>query len=57
MTAEIGSDQEKTPPLIFYELSKTVFKFFLAQLGPKLDGGANFAPPPTESSRKLGPQK
>ena len=46
MTAEIGSDQEKTPPLIFYELSKTVFKFFLAQLGPKLDGGANFAPPP-----------
>ena len=46
MTAEIGSDQEKTPPLIFYELSKTVFKFFLAQLGPILEGGAKKAPPP-----------
>ena len=38
ITAEIGSDQEKTPPLIFYELSKTVFKIFLAWLGPKLEG-------------------
>ena len=48
------------PPMIFWELSKTVFKTFLAQLGPILEGGgASDAPPPphTESSRKLSPQK
>ena len=44
-------------PHDFSELSKYVFKFFLAQLGPILEGGASDAPPPTESRRKLGPQK
>ena len=45
-------------PLIFLELSKYVFKIFLAQLGPILEGGgASDAPPPKESRRKLGPQK
>ena len=42
--------------MIFLEDSKTVFKFFLAQLGPILEGGASDAPP-KESRRKLGPQK
>ena len=34
------------PPMIFWELSKYVFKIFLAQLGPILEGGASDAIPP-----------
>ena len=45
-------------PHDFLELSKYVFKIFLAQLGPILEGGGHkMPPPPTESRRKLGPQK
>ena len=39
-------------PHDIWELSKTVFKTFLAQLGPLSEG-----PPLTESSKKLGPQE
>ena len=31
---------------IFWELSKTAFGFFVAQIGPELVGGALSAPPP-----------
>ena len=34
----------KRPKLIFWELSKTVFGFFVAQIGPELAGGALSAP-------------
>ena len=33
-------------PMIFWELSKYVFKFFLAQLEPILGGGGIQCPPP-----------
>ena len=36
-------------PMIFWELSKYVFKIFLAQLGPILEGGgASDVPPPKQ---------
>ena len=44
--------------MIFWELSETVFKTFLAQLGPILEGGgASNDLSPTESGLKLGPQE
>ena len=36
------------PKLIFWELSKTVFGFFVAQIEPELAGGALSAPPRQE---------
>ena len=32
-------------PMIFWELSKTVFKTFQAQLGPILEGASDATPP------------
>ena len=45
------------PLMIFWDLSKYVFKIFIAQLEPILEGGggAYDAPPPT--NRRLGPQE
>ena len=53
LTAFFGIFVSTIPYLIFRELSKTVFKFFLAQLGPKLEWGGLSTPPPlpTENSR------
>ena len=45
--------------MIFWELSKTVYKTFLAQYEPILEGGGGIrgSPLPTESSKKIGPQE
>ena len=46
-------------PHDFWDVSKIVFKTFLAQLGPILEGGGASDAPflPTESIIKLGPQQ
>ena len=39
--------------LIFWELSKTVFGFFVAQIGPGLAGGGAERPPPAPPRQEV----
>ena len=43
----------KRPKLIFLELSKTVFGFFVAQIGPELAGGGRRAPLPLPKNLRV----